>query len=53
MQEDKKEKKQNILRLDTLPAEDGRNFVNAFAWLFKEAKKQNLAIYQIKKQDND
>jgi len=36
-----------------LPTEDGRNFVNAFAWLTKEAKKQNLPVYQPNKQNND
>jgi hypothetical protein len=41
------------LRLEALPAEDGRNFVNAFTWLIKEAKKQNLVVYQLNKQNND
>jgi len=53
MQENTKEQRQNGFRLENLPIEEGRNFVNAFAWLIKQDKKQNPALYQIKKQSND
>lgn len=53
MQENTEEKEQNGFKIEDLPIEDGRNFVNAFAWLIKQDKKQNPALYQLKKQNND
>ena len=53
MQEDTKEKKQNGFRIEALPTEDGRNFVDAFAWLIRQDKKQNPALYQLKTEKHD
>lgn len=44
----------NGFKLDNLPLEDRQKLVGAFAWLIQEDKKQNPALYQIKKEkEND
>ena len=43
----------NGFKLDNLPLEDKQKLVGAFAWLIQEDKKQNPALYQIKKEQND
>lgn len=43
--EDKPEKG---LTIDDLPLEDRQNLVDVFAWLIKEDKKQNPALYNLK-----
>ncbi len=41
-------------KIDELPLEDQQRLVGAFAWLIEEDKKQNPALYQTKKeQQND
>jgi hypothetical protein len=40
-------------RIDELPLEDQQRLVGAFAWLIEEDKKQNPALYQIKKTQNN
>jgi hypothetical protein len=40
-------------KIDELPLEDKQSLVGAFVWLIEEDKKQNPALYQIKKQNND
>jgi len=39
--------------INDLSLEDKNKLVGAFAWLIKEDKKQNPALYQIKKEKND
>ncbi len=42
------------VRLSEMSFEDRQKLVGAFAWLIQEDKKQNPALYQIKKiQNND
>lgn len=36
-------------KIDELPLEDKQRLVGAFVWLIEEDKKQNPALYQIKK----
>jgi hypothetical protein len=44
----------NSFKIDELPLEDKQRLVGAFVWLIEEDKKQNPALYQIKKiQNND
>ena len=40
-------------KVNELPANDKRKLVDAFTWLMQEDKKQNPALYQIKKEQND
>jgi hypothetical protein len=40
-------------KIDELPLEDQQRLVGAFAWLIEEDKKQNPALYQIKKTQNN
>lgn len=42
----------NSFKIDELPLEDKQRLVGAFVWLIEEDKKQNPALYQIKK-NND
>jgi hypothetical protein len=52
--QDLEEQKQNpVLKVNDLTLEDRDKLVGAFAWLIKEDKKQNPALYQIKKGKND
>lgn len=37
-------------KIESLPLEDKQRLVGAFVWLIEEDKKQNPALYQIKKQ---
>lgn len=39
--------------INDLTLEDKNKLVGAFVWLIKEDKKQNPALYQIKKSEND
>ena len=39
--------------INELLLEDKNKLVGAFVWLIKEDKKQNPALYQIKKEKND
>lgn len=41
------------LKVNNLPLEDQQRLVGAFVWLIEEDKKQNPALYQIKKKEND
>ncbi len=48
------QQKQNpALTINDLTLEDRNKLVGVFAWLIKEDKKQNPALYQIKKKEND
>lgn len=47
------QKQKPVLTINDLTLEDRDKLVGAFAWLIKEDKKQNPALYQIKKQKND
>ncbi len=40
-------------RISDLSVEDRQKLVGGFAWLIQEDKKQNPALYQIKKKEND
>jgi len=40
-------------KIDELPLDDQQRLVGAFAWLIEEDKKQNPALYQIKKIKNN
>ncbi len=40
-------------KVNELPANDKRKLVDALTWLIQEDKKQNPALYQIKKEQND
>lgn len=40
-------------KIDELPLEDQQRLVGAFAWLIEEDKKQNPALYQIRKTQNN
>ena len=37
-------------KIEGLPLEDKQRLVGAFVWLIEEDRKQNPALYQIKKQ---
>lgn len=39
--------------INDLTLEDKNKLVGAFVWLIKEDKKQNPALYQVKKSEND
>ncbi len=39
--------------MDELPIDDQKRLVGAFVWLIEEDKKQNPALYQIKKTQNN
>jgi len=41
------------IQVNNLPLEDHQRLVGAFVWLIEEDKKQNPALYQIKKEEND
>jgi hypothetical protein len=41
------------IRIENMSLEEQQSFVSAFAWLIKQDKKLNPALYQIKKQNND
>lgn len=43
----------NGLKLNNLSLEDKQKLVGAFAWLMQEDKKQNPALYQLKKEKQD
>ena len=43
----------NGLKLNNLSLEDKQKLVGAFAWLIQEDKKQNPALYQLKKEKQD
>jgi hypothetical protein len=43
---------QKSFKIDELPLEDQKRLVGAFVWLIEEDKKQNPALYQIKKTQN-
>lgn len=49
----KKQEPENGFNVNDLSLEDKNKLVNVFAWLIKEDKKQNPALYQIKKEKND
>lgn len=55
MQEPKsnKQKQKPVLKISDLKLEEKDRLVGVFAWLIKEDKKQNPALYQIKKEEND
>jgi len=54
MQENVITKKPIGLRIKDLSIDDKQKLVGAFAWLIQEDKKQNPALYQLKKiQNND
>lgn len=40
-------------KIDDLSLEDRRKLVDAFAWLIQEDKKQNPALYKLKKTQNN
>jgi hypothetical protein len=40
-------------KIDDLTVAEKDRLVGAFVWLIKEDKKQNPALYQIKKEEND
>ena len=46
-------KPENGLKVNELSLEDKQKLVNAFIWLIQEDKKQNPALYQIKKYQNN
>jgi hypothetical protein len=51
---EEKQKSKIGFKINELPLEDQQRLVGAFAWLIEEDKKQNPALYQIKKiQNND
>jgi uncharacterized protein YfaT (DUF1175 family) len=41
------------LKINELTIEDRQKLVNVFAWLIQEDKKQNPALYQIKRHKNN
>lgn len=45
-----KQKQKTVSSFNDLSLEDKNKLVGAFAWLIKEDKKQNPALYQIKKE---
>jgi hypothetical protein len=47
------QKQKSVLTINDLTLEDRNKLVGVFAWLIKEDKKQNPALYQIKKKEND
>lgn len=47
------QKQKPVLTINDLTLEDRKKLVGVFAWLIKEDKKQNPALYQIKKKEND
>lgn len=53
MQDLEEQKQKPIFNISDLTLEDRNKLVGAFAWLIKEDKKQNPALYQIKKEKND
>ncbi len=48
-----KEPTKNGFKIKDLTLEERSRFVGAFAWLIKQDKKQNPALYQIKRTKND
>ena len=40
-------------KINDLPIEDRQKLVNAFIWLVQEDKKQNPALYEIKRHKNN
>lgn len=53
MQDLEEQKQKPIFKISELTLEDRNKLVGAFAWLIKEDKKQNPALYQIKKEKDD
>lgn len=49
----KKQEQKPVLSINDLTLEDRNKLVGAFAWLIKEDKKQNPALYQDKNRKND
>ena len=47
------QKQETVLSISDLSLEDSNKLVGAFAWLIKEDKKQNPALYQVKNRRND
>jgi len=47
-----KQEPEKGFKIANLPLEDRQKLVGAFAWLIQEDKKQNPALYQIKKTQN-
>ena len=47
------QKPERDFQIKNLTLEDKHRLVGAFAWLIKEDKKQNPALYQFKKTQND
>lgn len=48
-----KQEQKTCFNINDLPLEERNKLVCAFAWLIKEDKKQNPALYQIKTIKND
>lgn len=47
------QKQKPVLTINDLTLEDRNKLVGAFAWLIKEDKKQNPALYQVMTKEND
>ena len=53
MSEELSEKPKNGFKINELIIEDKQKLVGAFVWLIQEDKKQNPALYEIKRQQNN
>lgn len=53
MQDLEEQKQKSVFSINDLTLEDRNKLVGAFVWLIEEDKKQNPALYQIKKTQNN